>query len=62
MVEEIATGKLLWVSPTTIHVNRLVEARQFPIRQNRQPCSCALCRTSHSDNGTLAANRLEADI
>ena len=57
----VETGKLLWVSPTTIRVSRLVPVDQSPPTPYHQPCSCGLCRTSRSGNETLVASHPEVD-
>lgn len=42
------TGKMIWVSPTTIAVNRLVAVtRPQPYRQ---ACNCGLCRKKNIEN------------
>jgi hypothetical protein len=50
------TGKLIWVSPTTIRVNRLVEVDRGDKEPNHQPCNCEVCRNDHNGAGTLAAS------
>lgn len=60
-MEDQSAGKLLWVSPTTIPVNRLVyvERQTLPYRQ---ACSCALCRTSRTDGEKLKADCQPTEI
>lgn len=50
------TGELVWISPTTIAVNRSVAVTQPQPYQ--QECNCALCHKKHSGSDIRSADFL----